>query len=166
MASSTATEPLAAPRRLAVVSDIHGNLPALEAVAAAIAAEQVDTVLNLGDLLSGPLWPADTAHWLIARGWPTLAGNHERQLLNDPPAQMNASDRFARERLDARTLAWLAALPATLAPAPDVLAVHGQPGSDLHYLLHTVVPGHQPADPRSPPGLRGASAARSEEAHV
>lgn len=43
--------------RLALISDIHGNLPALEAVLADIAAASVDATINLGDILSGPLWP-------------------------------------------------------------------------------------------------------------
>lgn len=130
-----------APRRLAVVSDIHGNLPALEAVAAEIAAAGVETVLNLGDLLSGPLWPLETARWLMARGWPTLSGNHERQVLTLPPDRMGASDAFAARALGAGERAWLAALPASLQAAQgEVLACHGTPHIDLHYLLETVTP--------------------------
>lgn len=125
--------------RLAVVSDIHGNLPALQAVVAdAEARGGVDGWLNLGDILSGPLWPAETAGWLMARGWPTMAGNHERQLLTQTAAQMSASDRHAAERLAPAQLAWLAALPPRLRPAPGVLCVHGTPASDLKYLLQTV----------------------------
>ncbi|NWP15684.1 metallophosphoesterase, partial [Escherichia coli] len=71
--------------------------------------------LNLGDILSGPLWPAETAEWLMARDWPAIAGNHERQLLTDPPARMNPSDAFARAALGGGALAWLAGLPAMLA---------------------------------------------------
>ena len=44
--------------RLAVISDIHGNLPALQAVLADIARQGVDQTVNLGDILSGPLLPA------------------------------------------------------------------------------------------------------------
>ena len=47
--------------RIAVVSDIHGNLPALQAVVADIARRGVDSVVNLGDSLSGPLLPRETA---------------------------------------------------------------------------------------------------------
>ena len=43
--------------RIAFVSDIHGNLAALEAVAADIARHGADRVVNLGDNLSGPLLP-------------------------------------------------------------------------------------------------------------
>ena len=41
--------------RIAVIADIHGNLPALEAVLNYIAHRQVDRTINLGDCVSGPL---------------------------------------------------------------------------------------------------------------
>ena len=88
--------------RLAILSDIHGNLPALEAVVADAEAQRCDGFVNLGDILSGPLWPAETADYLMARDWPTIAGNHERQVLTLPRERMNASDAFACERLDDR----------------------------------------------------------------
>ena len=47
--------------RVAVLSDIHGNLPALEAVIDEAGRERVDLVVNLGDIVSGPLWPRETA---------------------------------------------------------------------------------------------------------
>jgi predicted phosphodiesterase len=67
--------------RIALISDIHGNLAALEAVAADIQKRAVDCVVNLGDSLSGPLLPLETAQLLMAAGWLSLAGNHEQQLL-------------------------------------------------------------------------------------
>lgn len=126
--------------RLALVSDIHGNLPALEAVLADIDRRGVDRIANLGDLLSGPLWPVETAAVLRQQAWPQLAGNHERQLLTRALDRMGPSDRHARERLDHETLAWLAGLPATLQLADDVLLCHGTPTSDLVYFLETITP--------------------------
>ena len=122
-----------------VVSDIHGNLPALEAV---LAAEHgaVDGWLNLGDILSGPLWPRETAAFLMARDWPTIAGNHERQLLTFERARMGASDAYAAEAITAAQRRWLASLPPTMAPDEGLLCTHGAPGSDLQYLLETVTP--------------------------
>lgn len=99
---------------LAVLSDIHGNLPALEAVIADARAAGATGFVNLGDSLSGPLWPAETADLLMREGWPTIAGNHERQLLTHSLDRMNASDRFARGCLSNVQLAWLAAQPQTL----------------------------------------------------
>ncbi|WP_294051808.1 metallophosphoesterase family protein [Sphingomonas sp.] len=123
--------------RTAVLSDIHGNLPALIAVVADARARGCTRFLNLGDILSGPLWPAETAEWLMARDWPTIAGNHERQVLTDPPGRMNASDRFTRAALGAEALAWLAGLPATLAMDGTFLC-HGTPDSDVAPLTETL----------------------------
>ena len=47
--------------RIAVLSDVHGNLPALDAVTADIAGRDADVVVNLGDLLSGAVQPRETA---------------------------------------------------------------------------------------------------------
>lgn len=143
--------------RIAVVSDIHGNLPALEAVCAEIAAAGVDRVVNLGDLVSGPLWPAETLALLMRLGWPTVRGNHERQLLGDPAAR-SAADAFAADRLAPAQRDWLAALPATRRLAGNaVLACHGTPDSDSAYLLETVTPDY------GRHGQRGARAATGAE---
>ncbi len=65
--------------RIAVLSDIHGNLPALRAVQADLARRGVDQVINCGDILSGPLWPRETGDALMELGWPTIAGSNERE---------------------------------------------------------------------------------------
>lgn len=131
--------------RIAVLSDIHGNLPALEAVVADAEAQGCTAFLNLGDILSGPLWPAETADWLMPRGWPTIAGNHERQVLTLPPERTGPSDTFTRAALSDAHLAWIAALPETM-ELPGMLLVHGTPCSDLEPFLETVEPtGIRPA---------------------
>ncbi|MFC3713213.1 metallophosphoesterase family protein [Sphingoaurantiacus capsulatus] len=124
--------------KIAVLSDIHGNLLALDAVIADAEARGVDLMVNLGDICSGPLFPSETADRLIALDLPTIAGNHERQVLTLPPDRMGPSDRFTAEalRLDQRD--WLASLPATLRLNDDVLLVHGTPDSDLIYFMETV----------------------------
>jgi len=126
--------------RIAVLSDIHGNLPALEAVVRDFQGRGADAVVNLGDSLSGPLLPLETARYLMARDWPTLAGNHERQILTQGPGQWGPSDAYARSQLTARELEWMAALPATLPFGPDVFLCHGTPDSDLDSLLETLEP--------------------------
>jgi predicted phosphodiesterase len=78
--------------RIAVLSDVHGNLPALDAVTADIAGRDADVVVNLGDLLSGAVQPRETADRLMDLDLPTVAGNHERQLLTLSPDRMSASD--------------------------------------------------------------------------
>jgi putative phosphoesterase len=128
--------------RIAVVSDIHGNLPALEAVIGDFAQRGVDTVVNLGDSLSGPLLPLETAQLLMANGWVQLAGNHERQVLTGAPGIWNASDDFTHSQLTSRELAWMASLTPQASFNHDVLLCHGTPKSDVTYLLETVEPTH------------------------
>lgn len=126
--------------RIAFVSDIHGNLPALQAVVADITRRGVDRVVNLGDSLSGPLLPEETAQFLMAQDWLHLGGNHERQLLDRPVERMSGSDAFTRTRLSAPTLAWITALSPVHRLDDEVLLCHGSPRSDLEYLLETVRP--------------------------
>ena len=125
--------------RIAVVSDIHGNLPALQAVVQDLQRRGVDRVINLGDSLSGPLWPLQTARWLMASGWLHLAGNHERQVLQ--PGPVGASDAHARAELGAAELAWMATLQPDLRLSDEIHLCHASPRSDLEYLLDTVEPG-------------------------
>ena len=127
--------------RLAVVADIHGNLPALEAVLDDIARRQVDAVVNLGDCASGPLWPRETLAGLIALRWPTVRGNHDRILGRDRPETMAASDRFAFDETNSAQRTWLALLPPALALSDGVVAFHGRPGDDEAYLLEDVEGG-------------------------
>ena len=127
--------------RFAAISDIHGNLPALDAVLADIAAQGVEVIVNLGDILSGPLWAAATADRLMALKLPTIAGNHERQLLTLSRERMSASDRHSADELLPRHREWLASLPATLQWSDEVLCCHGTPNSDLGYFLETVIAG-------------------------
>ncbi|MBB3262323.1 putative phosphoesterase [Paraburkholderia bannensis] len=127
--------------KIAAISDIHGNLAALDAVLADIRSQGVDLIVNLGDILSGALYPSQTADRLMALRLPTIKGNHERQLLAGEPSRMGPSDRFAHHALREDQRAWLRELPATLRPADDVLLVHGTPSSDLDYFLETVTPG-------------------------
>lgn len=126
--------------RIAIVSDIHGNLAALEAVAADIRMRGIETVFNLGDSLSGPLLPQETADFLIASGWTSLAGNHERQLLERRPGRGEASDRHAATRLDARAFDWIRSLPVVLRRG-DLLLCHGTPDSDVDWLLERIAHG-------------------------
>lgn len=126
--------------RIAIVSDIHGNLPALEAVARDFNRRGVDAVVNLGDSLSGPLFPLETAQFLMAQSWVHLSGNHERQLLTQGPGQWSAPDEFAYSQLSSRELEWLRSLKPCALFSPDVFLCHGTPKSDMEYFLETVEP--------------------------
>ncbi|MFT3828494.1 MAG: metallophosphoesterase family protein [Opitutaceae bacterium] len=126
--------------RIAILADIHGNLPALEAALARVDALRPDRVVVAGDLVVGG--PDSAACWqaLKGRGWPTLRGNHERYVFDfgTPRAKPDwATERFGPVRwavaqFDAGARAELAALPAVLRlpEAPGVLFVHGSPRND------------------------------------
>jgi predicted phosphodiesterase len=127
--------------RIALLADIHGNLPALQAVVADLATHNVSQILNLGDHASGPLWPRDTVAFLMAQPWLQIAGNHERQLVTQDPASHGASDRYAWAELTAVQKEWLAVLPTTMPGPEGILLCHGTPTSDSHYLLESVERG-------------------------
>jgi predicted phosphodiesterase len=111
--------------RIAAVSDIHGNLGALEAVLADIGRRGVDSIVNLGDIVSGFLQPRETAERLMALDLPTIRGNHERQLLAvTGGAGGSAGDRYAAGQLTAAQCEWLAALPATRWLGDEVFLCH------------------------------------------
>lgn len=134
--------------RIAAISDVHGNLGALSAVLADIRRRGCDVAVNLGDILSGPLQPAETAELLMTLDLPTIRGNHERQLLTIPPAQLGESDAYARGVLREEHLDWIGGLPANLALDGEVFLCHGTPRDDLEYFLEYSGPG----------GLRAATA--------
>lgn len=121
----------------AALADIHGNVLALEAVLADIGRRGLTRIVNLGDLLSGPLWPAETADRLQPISLSTIAGNHERQLLTLPYSKMGLSDQYTTDHLSKDHLSWLGTLPATLT-LDDIFLCHGTPTSDLAYFLHDV----------------------------
>lgn len=127
---------------IAVVSDIHGNLAALEAVAGDIKARGIGQVVNLGDGLSGPLLPLETARFLMASGWVSLAGNHERQILNLRPGHGGASDQYAASQLRDKEFAWLRSLKHTLRLSDEIFLCHGTPRSDCEYFLETLNNSH------------------------
>jgi predicted phosphodiesterase len=87
--------------RFGVVSDSHGNLAALDAVLDTLATEDVEAMVNLGDLFSGGVQPGATARWLRALDHLVIRGNHERQLLDFPLDQLRLSDRLAQAELTA-----------------------------------------------------------------
>jgi predicted phosphodiesterase len=98
------------PLRIALVSDIHGNRAALEAVIEDTRRRAVTRIVNLGDSLSGPLLPLETARFLMQQDWVQLAGNHERQLLEFAQRGGGPSDAFAHARLTPDVFEWMRTL--------------------------------------------------------
>lgn len=121
---------------LAVLYDLHGNLPALDAVLDDAAAAGVEGYLLGGDYAGFGAWPRQTVARLERLPNATwIAGNHERWLSGDehdvPPNPVARPAVHAMRRdLDAETTARLTALPAT-ARVGDTLFCHASPHSDM-----------------------------------
>jgi predicted phosphodiesterase len=128
------------PRRVAALYDVHGNLPALEAVLVGLDEREADVILVGGDVSVGP-WPAETLKRLRALGervrW--IRGNADRELARPsesaeeggPPPDLMA---WTRERLSHEQLDFLAGFPLTQTLDVDgvgrVLFCHATPRSD------------------------------------
>ena len=128
---------------LAIVSDIHGNRWALEEVLADARRHGATHLLNLGDVLYGPLDPEGTAEQLLGLDWPalTIRGNQDR-ILFEPGADERLHPSLAHTRSHAtpEAIAWLSSLPGA-ARQGDVLLTHGTPADDETYLLEDVSSG-------------------------
>lgn len=129
--------------RIAVVSDIHGNLTALEAVLADLRITSPDLVLHGGDLAEAGARPAEVVDRIRDAGWQGVAGNGEEALSMPETLEEFASQSSAppslwtvvREMLAAtrallgdERIAWLRALPRVQIQAPIAL-VHASPES-------------------------------------
>lgn len=120
--------------RIAVVSDIHGNLDALEAVVADVRHCAPDLVVHGGDLADAGSMPAETVDRIRDLGWSGVMGNTDEMLVRPEaaPAALWASVRemadWTRDALGAERLEWL----SSLAPAlrfDDFALVHASPQS-------------------------------------
>lgn len=117
--------------RIAVISDIHGNAHALEAVLADIAEQAPDLTLNLGDHFSGPFEAGRAADILTARDFPSIAGNHDRWLIDPPEGFSLKLEECALPQLSEAHLDWLRALPPTRVVADEVFMCHAVPKDDM-----------------------------------
>ncbi len=119
-------------RRVAAISDIHGNLPALEAVLAEIDREQVDEIVVAGDTAHGP-WPAEVVDLLEEYGARCVRGNADREVLARSE-HFGALAPWSADRLGERRLAVVESWPLTLAMSidglGDVLVCHSTPESE------------------------------------
>jgi len=155
--------------RIAVLSDIHGNLPALEAVLAEVAAEQFELIVSAGDVVSGPM-PAESLELLANCGidvrW--VMGNADRGAIDafdahaaslQPYDDVHPIDIFAGARLTAEHRALLASFQPTV-ELGETLICHGSPQSFDH-----VVTLRTPAS-RLEPLLEGIDASTIVGGHV
>jgi len=101
---------------LAVLSDIHSNFDALEAVCADLDAAGVDNVVCLGDIVGYAAYPDECITRVRERGWHTVRGNHDAAL-DKPEAREEMNDvavaglRWAEARVSPENREWLASLP-------------------------------------------------------
>jgi len=130
--------------RFAVLSDIHANVWALEAVLEDVHRRGLETILNLGDTLYGPLQPRAT-YDLLMREKVALAvqGNQDREIHEATQRDLAANPTlaFSVRELGEDAIAWLRQLPKTAEVASDVFLCHGTPASDSSYLLEDVGSG-------------------------
>ena len=128
--------------RVAVLADIHGNLPALEAVLADLAQFPVDQVIVAGDVINWGPFSAQVTERVLAADWAVIRGNHEYYLLDygtpRAPALWNDLDHFStlpwlRRQLAGRLHSRIASWPDTITlrppDAPPLRVVHGTPRS-------------------------------------
>ncbi len=125
--------------RVAVLSDVHGNLPALEAVLADVGS--IDALLCCGDLVGYYPDVCEVVERLRALGARTVRGNHELMATGRLPVPPERAAYYridwARRVLSGEQLTWLATLPSALELAEDGLVIevrHASPWDEETYL--------------------------------
>jgi predicted phosphodiesterase len=116
--------------RLGVIADIHGNLPALEAVVAALERIGVDGYACLGDIVGYGPFPGECVALISGLGAVAVAGNHDllaSGLLEGATVSGLAATtlRWTAEALDDRSRDYLRELPWVLELAPAIVMAHG-----------------------------------------
>ena len=120
------------PRKLAVLSDIHGNLHALQAVLAKIDAMALSDVVCCGDVVGYGAFPNECCELLQQRGIPTLAGNHDHAAIGLTDIRYfndiaKTAVVWTRDQLSAANADWLAERPYTYLHAENLFFVHASP---------------------------------------
>lgn len=128
--------------QIALISDIHGNLVALEAAMAAIDALHVDRIVCLGDVASMGAQPHKTVRYLASRDMPMVMGNTDANLLNPPALPDNANEfvqrfiainQWCAEQLTSADRDFIQSFQSTitipLENGRDLLCFHGSPRS-------------------------------------
>ncbi len=127
--------------RLAIISDIHANAQALEAVLKRIDAIGVDATLCLGDVVGYGGSPGACIDQLRERRIQTVRGNHDDAALDrsqcfDFNAAARAAIFWTRTELTASQRAWLQGLPTRWAAAQSVMCIHDSPLPSVVSYLH------------------------------
>lgn len=130
--------------RIAALSDIHSNVFALDAVIADIKQRGADVIVNLGDILYGPIAPRSTYDLLMENNFVTIRGNQDRQIYEATPSEIesNPTLQFILNDLGQEPLDWMRGLPFDHQLTDCVYLCHGTPSDDLIYLLENVESGY------------------------
>ena len=131
--------------RIAVLSDIHSNLVALDAVLAD--AGPVDAVWQLGDVVGYGPDPDGVVARLAGIGAVGVLGNHDAAALGGPEIDWfnrdaRAAAAWTRDTIGEATRAWLGALPTT-AVLEGIHLVHGSPRDPLREYVTDPVTAHE-----------------------
>jgi len=137
--------------RIALVSDIHGNGPALEAVLADIRRQTVDTLICLGDVATLGPQPRKVITALRDAGAACILGNHDATLLDLGKAEeyqiaplLHPSLRWCADQLTPDDFDFLRSfqprLDLDLDPVTRLTCFHGSPRSNTEVLLPTTPP--------------------------
>jgi predicted phosphodiesterase len=115
--------------RLALISDVHGNLHALRSCIAVLQARGVDSWISAGDLIGYGPHPNECVELVAELGGVAVAGNHELIVLGRLPDRRSSpraqvSHRWTRERLRDDVVDYLSALPVRAEVGP-VVVTHG-----------------------------------------
>lgn len=129
--------------KFAVLSDIHSNVFALDAVVKHAKSRGVTRFINLGDILYGPIAPKETYEYLRKLNALTISGNQDRQIYQATQQEIesNPTMAFILRDLGEAPLLWMEELPFDLQVNGEIYACHGTPSSDLIYLLENIETG-------------------------
>lgn len=130
--------------KIAVLSDIHSNVFALDAVIKDLKKHSVDLKTNLGDILYGPVAPKATFELLMEHDFITISGNQDRQIYEstDKEIASNPTMQFILNDLGSKPLEWMKSLPFDKQVNEEIYFCHGTPKNDLVYLLEDVSKGY------------------------
>lgn len=126
--------------RYAVLSDIHGNIWALEAVLADAGKRGLQRIINLGDTVYGPLEPQATADRLMKLSLFSIRGNQDRALAGKSGFSASPTLEYVLKVLTPQSREWVASQPGTFVVGTDFFLCHGTPRSDETYLLENMSP--------------------------
>ena len=129
--------------KLALLSDIHSNVFALEAVIRDAQSRSVSGMANLGDILYGPIAPKATYDLLMEHDFITISGNQDRQIYESTDGEIssNPTMQFILDDLGDEPISWMKSLPFDQQFNEDIYLCHGTPDNDLIYLLEDVANG-------------------------